>query len=259
MQSEIKETENCPYCLELILKGAQKCKHCGEWLIKPPALPTLPVPPTPPVIPTPLVVPITPPVKTYNNIVSSAITWTNISKYATISMIIISLLSISLADTDLAGIWYLLIFPPTIISLIGYYFIGRFFYNYIKWSIVPMIIFILSIITPLIFTIDYIYIIILTSLYEIILGILLLCQSKDISIIYEHGRDFGITLIGISLFRFALTFNINIDESILNVIIFTLITSILFLINLFVLMTYIKSFNSSNELNTNDNNSGNIE
>lgn len=29
-----KETKRCPYCGEIILAVAQKCKHCGEWLNK---------------------------------------------------------------------------------------------------------------------------------------------------------------------------------------------------------------------------------
>lgn len=29
-----KETKRCPYCGEVILAVAQKCKHCGEWLNK---------------------------------------------------------------------------------------------------------------------------------------------------------------------------------------------------------------------------------
>ena len=29
-----KETKRCPYCCEVFLAVAQKCKHCGEWLKK---------------------------------------------------------------------------------------------------------------------------------------------------------------------------------------------------------------------------------
>lgn len=28
----MEATKNCPYCGEVILTGAKKCKHCGEWL-----------------------------------------------------------------------------------------------------------------------------------------------------------------------------------------------------------------------------------
>jgi predicted ATP-dependent serine protease len=30
--SDSEETKKCPYCSELILATAKKCKHCGEWL-----------------------------------------------------------------------------------------------------------------------------------------------------------------------------------------------------------------------------------
>ena len=30
------ETKRCPYCDEEIMSNAKKCKHCGEWLVKPP-------------------------------------------------------------------------------------------------------------------------------------------------------------------------------------------------------------------------------
>ena len=26
-----QETKNCPYCGEVIMATAKKCKHCGEW------------------------------------------------------------------------------------------------------------------------------------------------------------------------------------------------------------------------------------
>lgn len=29
---ENQQTATCPYCAEIIVKGATKCKHCGEWL-----------------------------------------------------------------------------------------------------------------------------------------------------------------------------------------------------------------------------------
>ena len=30
-----QQTKNCPYCGEEIMAIAKKCKHCGEWLVKP--------------------------------------------------------------------------------------------------------------------------------------------------------------------------------------------------------------------------------
>lgn len=29
-----EDVKNCPYCGEVILASAKKCKHCGEWLDK---------------------------------------------------------------------------------------------------------------------------------------------------------------------------------------------------------------------------------